>query len=1211
MEFESIQEIFNKSFDMTEWKGVLKRLFSNFDEYRSTIDRLEPNLTYHEKAKEINEFGSILLADNKVIKLYDVLLKGDYDVAKSRVGLRNMIFRDIVPGDMDGILAVYRSENGKTWRLTFISKAIYWDDDFNEQKLQTSPRRYTYVLGEDESVKTAAKQFESLFNKKVTIKQLIEAFNVDKLNKRFFSDYQKHYEKFVLELTGEVWKKKQNKYVLTKIQEPSPLLKTAFYNNKKHARDFCKKLLGRIVFLHFLQKKGWMGCAIDDKHWENGEKQFMLELFNGFEDKTHFHSKCLTELFFNTLNKPNRNDIFEVEGLSNHLNGSKVPYLNGGLFETDTNCDPYKVDFPPVFFEELLDFFGQYNFTIDENSPDDHEVGIDPEMLGHIFENLLEENKEKGAFYTPKEIVQYMTQESLIQYLQTHLGEHEELSNFIRNNDIGDRTAKHNYIRDNAAHIEELLDNVKICDPAIGSGAFPMGMLNEIFEAKMALDMTLNRSEVKKKIIQNSIYGVDLESGAVDIARLRFWLALVVDEDEPHALPNLDYKIMQGNSLLESFEGIDLSEIHKGKAITIDDENSGDNLFSKVMEVQEVYNEEKLEDLIKTYFDLDSPVEKKEQHDKIDKQILGKIYKCLFDEHEELEDELKKLNRKIKNKSASLSTAEQKIKYENASKDAKNAKKLRDQIDSIAQKQLKLKELYESDDRPFFLWHLMFQDVFEKGGFDIVIGNPPYVKIQNIESDLSTVYKSKFSSATGKYDLYVLFIELSFSLIKPSGNIIYINPHRFIIADYGKGLKELIIKRKWLNKLLYFGVDQIFENATTYSGIFLFKQESSHIDYCKPKSRNLKDLQFTNIPYDLVESSWLLTEDKTTIKILSRINEFKGLSHYCEGINQGIITTGDKIFMLQGEINGDVFTGFSEELGENVSIEAKALKPVLKGEDIQRYSPISTNRYVIYLHHLKDDKTLPYEENYVKEEFPKTYEYLENFKKELVKKKIKYKTNPKYWYSLHRSRELNILEKPNKILTPQLQNKSSFTFDNEGLFIPDAGGYIVALKKEFKALSKALLGILNSKLFYFFITKTSTPYNNNYYYFKTNYILPFKLPNLSSDQQAIIGLLTEAIILLKKQEEDKFHAISITFEEIIDALVLELYFSQEFKEESISILEHSKTELQTMLELNDRLDLEVLLNIHKSLQEKKNPLRNQIKLMKLELKHLLLPILSV
>ena len=247
----------------------------------------------------------------------------------------------------------------------------------------------------------------------------------------------------------------------------------------------------------------------------------------------------------------------------------------------------------------------------------------------------------------------------------------------------------------------------------------------------------------------------------------------------------------------------------------------------------------------------------------------------------------------------------------------------------------------------------------------------------------------------------------------------------------------------------------------------------------------------------------------------------------------------------------------------------------------------------------------------MKEKFPKTYEYLENFKKELVEKKIKYKTNPNYWYSLHRSRELNILEKPNKILTPQLQNKSSFTFDDDGLFIPDAGGYIVALKKEFKKLSKALLGVLNSKLFYFFITKTSTPYNNNYYYFKTNYILPFKLPNLSSEQQVIIGNIAQAIIFLKKQKEDKYHAICFVFEEIIDALVLEIYFVEEFKEEGISIMEHSKVEFQTLTESNDKLDLDTLLEIHKNIQEKKNPLRNQIKLMKIELKQLLNPILSV
>jgi peptide methionine sulfoxide reductase MsrA len=1189
MEFENIQEIFNKPFDKGEWKKVLKNLFANFDEYRTNINRREPNLSYHERAEEINEFGSILLADNKVIKLYDVVLKGDYDVAKNRVGLRNMIFRDIVPGDMDGILAVYRSENGKTWRLTFISKAIYWDDDFNEQKLQTSPRRYTYVLGEDESVKTAAKQFESLFNKKVTIKQLIEAFNVDKLNKRFFSDYQKHYEKFVLELTGEVWKKKQNKYVLTKIQEPSPLLKTAFYNNKKHARDFCKKLLGRIVFLHFLQKKGWMGCAIDDKHWENGEKQFMLELFNGFEDKNHFHSKCLTELFFNTLNKPNRNDIFEVEGLSNHLNGSKVPYLNGGLFETDTNCDPYKVDFPPVFFDELLDFFGQYNFTIDENSPDDHEVGIDPEMLGHIFENLLEENKEKGAFYTPKEIVQYMTQESLIQYLQTHLGEHDELSNFIRNNDIGDRTAKRNYIRDNAAQIEELLDNVKICDPAIGSGAFPMGMLNEIFEAKMALDMTLNRSEVKKKIIQNSIYGVDLESGAVDIARLRFWLALVVDEDEPHALPNLDYKIMQGNSLLESFEGIDLSEIHKGKAITIDDENSGDNLFSKVMEVQEVYNEEKLEDLIKTYFDLDNPVEKKKQHDKIDKQILGKIYKCLFDEHEELESELKKLNRKIKNKSASLSTAEQKIKYESTSKDAKNAKKLRDQIDNIAQKQLKLKELYESDDRPFFLWHLMFQDVFENGGFDIVIGNPPYVQIQKMNDTGFKDSVSFYETFSKSGDVYCLFYEIAIRLLKNEGVLSYITSNSWLKTKYGKLLRKYLVEKFDTNLLVNFEDTQIFPTATVEVNILMGAKkkwgESVIIanitdSINKPLNDKINEVGYPVSNLDL--EGWIILNQKDHIlkdKIVENTLSIKELDLT---IRIGLINGYNDAFIIDTEKK--------DEISKNCENCSEIIKPVLFGKNLSKYKFNWDNKWIINTHNgLKDPKVQRID---VTNDFPTIYQHLKTYEDKLIIRKNK----GDHWTNLRNCAYWKEFEQP-KILWGELSDKPKFVYDDQG-FYPDATLFSMTGTN-----LKSLLGILNSKLALWFfqsITTTSGMGTSRWKKYKIE-----QLPIAKKYDTVLINEVVNYIIYAKES------IYTNVFEEIIDALVLELYFPIEFNKSNIEIFNHVKSEFNSIENLTESGRDELIGATYKRISEKKNPLRNQIKLMKLELKQLLLPILSV
>ena len=254
-------------------------------------------------------------------------------------------------------------------------------------------------------------------------------------------------------------------------------------------------------------------------------------------------------MFFETLNTK-RNDDIADSILGNNI---KIPYLNGGLFDKDS-IDKENIDFPYEYFADLMDFFSQYNFTIDENDPYDSEIGIDPEMLGHIFENLLEDNKNKGAFYTPKEIVQYMCRESLVEYLQTKLGEHKEIKDFIYTHNIGDRLDKNNFIVSNAKLIAKLLDDVKVCDPAIGSGAFPMGILNEIFHAKMALDLTLDRAEVKKNIIQNSIFGVDIEQGAVDIARLRFWLALVVDDDKPQPLPNLDYKIMCGNSLLNRFD---------------------------------------------------------------------------------------------------------------------------------------------------------------------------------------------------------------------------------------------------------------------------------------------------------------------------------------------------------------------------------------------------------------------------------------------------------------------------------------------------------------------------------------------------------------------------------------------------------------------------------------------------------------------------------
>lgn len=1159
METTQLEHIFNASFHFENWKDIVKSYFKNTDFYRTPIESIDKSLKYHQVAQSIKEFGSARLADDKIIKFYDIELEDGKHVTKNRVGLRNLIHSEVIPGDVDALLVVFHAPGDKDWRLTFISKSVFWDDDFNENKLETSPRRYTYVLGENESVKTAIQQFEKLEDKQITIKHLIELFNVEKLNKKFFEGYKKQYKKF--------WS------YLLKTEEYKRLFSAqSSEKQEKTIRDFTKKLLGRIVFLHFLQKKGWMGCTPHPKKWENGERQFLLKLLEGYEDKANFHSKCLTQLFFDTLNQPNRaNDTFEVAGLSNELNGTKVPYLNGGLFETDTEVNAKNIDFPTSYFEELFDFFGQYNFTIDENSPDDHEVGIDPEMLGHIFENLLEDNKDKGAFYTPKEIVQYMTQESLIQYLQTHLGEHHEIEQFIRHHDKGEEQAKHNFIRDNAERIEDLLDEVKICDPAIGSGAFPMGMLHEIFKAKMALDWTLNRSEVKKNIIQNSIYGVDLESGAVDIARLRFWLALVVDEEEPHALPNLDYKIMQGNSLLESFEGVDLSEIHEGVAIEVDTEKSGANLFSQELQKKkDVDNQEKLEDLIHSYFDLDDPETKKVLHTKIDQQVLNNIYFTLHDHKADLEKEHKKLQRKIKNKSASLRTAEQKIKYETESKDAKLVKKLNTQFEDIADKQLKLKELYHSNERPFFLWRLLFKEVFDKGGFDIVIGNPPYISANNLKKTLGKnkydYLKSHFITARGTIDIYILFYELGLNILSQRGVLTFINPNRYLSASYAEALRKYIYSNACIKSLADYSNVRVFKEASTYPLVTTLLKDNSE-QKSKVKVRSFD------------KGGSLLSEKKRSSEDLKLLPTFIWgflLNDKIE-VTKKIISQSVPIDRV-GKINATSTAKEADEYHEYIN-EIKGHKLINTGT-IDRY----TNTW-------GDEKLTDKGSKYL---CPKL---------DLTGTKISAGRNKLYTNS--------------KIIIAKIALRTEAFYDIDGKYASVNTNCIHSFSDQYTP--GYVLCWINSKLYQFMFETffDGLKMSGGYFLYSAPNILNTYIKEISLDSQQVfinlesyMRLLLESTLFNKNIQYSKEIILEL-FDEVIDSCIYELYFPEDFKKASIEISKFVEEEFQPIEGMSETEQKDIILKTYQRLTEKKNPLRNQIKLMKIELKQLLLPILSV
>ena len=780
MDFNTVRYNLQQPYLQSNWQEWLHYIFGQ----QLNIETQPEKIAIQKgNAISINRFASIALSDDKSIAVLDIKTTKDVQIARNRVALREIVFKLIDQHKYHGLIVFYQSDDTSQldYRLSFISSQTSIDEDGNITTQSTNAKRYSFILGANESCNTATNRLLDLKNrvpkfkafelqKGISLKDVTDTFSVEALNNEFFKKYKDiHYKRFCEYIAN----KETYANVLLNIDEAD------IAKQQKPIRDFVKKMLGRIVFLHFLQKKGWLGCPANSNAWIGGDKMFMLNLFGNSIDKENFYSNTLTALFYKTLNQKRKNDIApkELTATQSHLT-IKIPFLNGGLFDDDapqTNV----FNFPIDYFKDLFYFFSQYNFTIDENSPEEQEIGIDPEMLGHIFENLLEENKDKGAFYTPKEIVHYMCQESLIQYLRTHLPEcTEEESNatkaieiFIRKNTIGDRTDKKNYIVANAKHIEAILDKVKICDPAIGSGAFPMGMLQEIFKAKTTLDLTLDKAQVKKEIIQNSIYGVDIEKGAVDIARLRFWLSLIVDEDEPQPLPNLDYKIMQGNSLLESFEDVDLSTLLKddnGNEPIVYAHNEQVKLFDDVRQTLMVFDKadkQDLQKLINLYFYFEESTKTKYKNKADIKQAINAIVEGKLKAHFYLQKNKYEAEKTEANKGITANAIKPTDPKGIIDKKTKNLALVTKKLDDIEYKITHLTDIlyklnkWENEDkeRPYFLWHTYFKDVFDNGGFDIVIGNPPYVEFKKLANADKMRYKH-FKTAERKYDLYVLFV---------------------------------------------------------------------------------------------------------------------------------------------------------------------------------------------------------------------------------------------------------------------------------------------------------------------------------------------------------------------------------------------------------------------------------------------------------------------
>ena len=759
---DSLRNLFQSSFNLAQWYGFLQHFF-NATELKSTPEKIIGNTSdagYY--------LGNIDTIDSYHIGFFQYNISRG-SVANKRVGLRNLVKSFINPiwGEFDAALVVF--DSGDHWRLSFIC-------DIKDEA--TSPKRYTYVFGSDDLLyRTPIERFNFLKKKGVSFETLKAAFSVEALSDEFFDKYREQYADFIQYITGKRFVKVGSKWEEKMLGEPNVALMQAFNYNEKKIRDYVKKMMGRITFLHFLQRKGWM-C---------GDLNYMHNMFENSAYKNDYLDSVLEPLFFGILNtKPTEREIlFTKYGWDKSLlaEWKDIPYLNGGLFERDEEDEP-KSRFPAEYFKRLFQFFSEYNFTIDENDPNDAEVGVDPEMLGKIFENLLEDNKDKGAFYTPKEIVRYMCQESLIAYLETNTSiAKDKIRQFVLSPEEGVKDIPEN----KKPKLLTALKEVKICDPAIGSGAFPMGLLNELLHCREVLSGDhYDRAEIKKSIIQNNIYGVDIEKGAVDIARLRFWLSIVVDEETPSPLPNLDYKIMQGNSLIESFMGVDLSKLTYEKE----------------------YKEDKGE--ISLFDDEKNRLQKTVSH------LLSSYYSC--------------------------SDHDRKVTLQQEISDAINKQLEAQAYDPAILDKLKTINLAENNN--FFLWHTWFSDVFnrdDKEGFDIVIGNPPYVSAVNMArtGEEKLLYKQSYPEATGAYDMYVLFLLLG---VKLSSNIYcWIIPNKLLVADYAKKTLHKLKAECGLEKTIDVSVYDVFKNASVYP-IIVLGNKVSHEQFNSYFLNNYTDL---------------------------------------------------------------------------------------------------------------------------------------------------------------------------------------------------------------------------------------------------------------------------------------------------------------------------------------------------------------------------------
>lgn len=695
--------------------------------------------------------------------------------------------------------------------------------------------------------------------------------------------------------------------------------------------------------------------------------------------------------------------------------------MNGGLFSPVENYDWKKTNFNipnSIWFNKeqngFLDILSQYNFTVDESDPTEQDIAVDPEMLGKIFESLLdpEERHNKGAHYTPREIVHFMCIESIAYNISVNC---EMDFNLIKNYILyGNSLAEKQMIIDKAKQLDDYVLNLKIVDPAVGSGAFLVGMLNEIVKLRLNLNELLNNKadkySIKKLAIKNSLFGVDIENDAIEIAKLRLWLSLIVDQQvenksSPQPLPNLVFQLRVGNSLVDKYQGVKLWNSKKM--------NRSGNLYD---EGYDIFNANDYNDILQTldqtkekYFNITDETEKNHLFEKIKQDQFELVKNSLFNK------------------------GEYRIIEE-------------------------LIEMQKKRAKPFFIWELEFDKVFEKGGFDIVIANPPYIQLQANEGKLANELEpQKYETFTRMGDIYCIFYEQAMNLLKKKGISCFITSNKWMRAGYGEKLRGYLAKNTNPLLLVDFGGTKVFESATVDVNVLVSSKENNQYSTktCIFDGKSTDELSVfverknTIVSYNGNEN-WCLLENRIELAIKSKIDRLGvPLSNWNIRINYGIKTGYNKAFIIDNTIKADLIRQ------DNKS--ADIIRPLLQGKDIERYWYKNSKKYIILTHNGCSQLNMPHVDV---NEYPAIKNHLDKYYKELVTRKDQGYTP----YNLRSCSYMDDFFKP-KIIYSEIVQKPQFYLDENNL-IPEASSFILSGEH-----LKYLCIMLNSKVIAYFFKK--------------------------------------------------------------------------------------------------------------------------------------------